>query len=102
MESFAPHPGIIRMIDDDTKEIRNVKAEEKSVRRQFVYPDRDDHEVEATDTNAVKRIPIVEVCMTPTDGKGNIVPRKQAKKMEIIEYGPDHRFLRSTLMFRNQ
>ncbi len=102
MESFASHPGTIRSFDGDTKEIRIAKAEEVPIKHRFVYLDRDDHEVEATDTNAVERIPIVEVRMTPTDGKGNIVPRKQAKKMEIIEYGPDHRFLRSTLMFRNK
>lgn len=102
MEAFTPHPGTIRSVDGDTKEIRIAKAEEVPIKHRFVYFDRDEHEVDATDTNAVVRIPVVEVRMTPTDGNGNIVPRKQAKKIEIIEYGPNHQFLRSTLMFRNK
>jgi len=101
MELLTPHPGVIRMIDDDTREVRVVNADEVPMRRRFVYLDRTGKELEATDTNATERVPIVEVRMTPTDGDGHVVPRAQARLIRIKESGPDNRVLRSTTLRKN-
>lgn len=102
MELLTPHPGVIRMIDDDTREVRVVNADKVPMRRRFVYLDRTGKELEATDTNATERVPIVEVRMTPTDGDGHVVPRAQARLIRIKESGPDNRVLRSTTLRKNQ
>lgn len=101
MSYFMPHPGTIRMIDDDNQSVRIVKADDVPLRRRFVFLDKSGNEVEADDKSAVERIPIVEVQMTPTDGDGHVVPREQARLIRIKEFGPEKRPLRSVTMTKN-
>jgi hypothetical protein len=101
MKQFAPHPGTIRMIDESDGSVRIVKAEEAPERRRFVYLDKDGGEIDSAE-KAVERIPIIEVRMTPTDGKGNLVPKERAHQIRIKEFGPEGRLLRSTTMTPNK
>jgi hypothetical protein len=97
MKQFAPHPGTIRMIDESDGSVRTVKADDVPERRRFVYLNKDGVEVDSAE-EAVERIPIVEVRMTPTDGKGNLVAKDHAQLIRIKEFGPGNRLLRSTTM----
>lgn len=101
MKQFAPHPGTIRMIDESDGSVRMAKAEDAPERRQFVYLDKDGREVDSVE-EAIDRIPIVEVRLTPTDGKGNLVPKDRAQLIRIKEFGPAGRLLRSTTMTPNK
>ncbi len=101
MKQFAPHPGTIRMIDEFDGSVRIVKAEDVPERRRFVYLDDHGREVDTAE-EAVERIPIVEVRMTPTDGKGNLVPKDRAQLIRIAEFGPEGRRLRTTTMTPNK
>ncbi len=97
MAQFPPHPGTIAMIDDSDGSVRIEKADETPERHRFVYLDKAGIEVDSAD-KAVERIPIVEVRMTPTDGDGHIVSKANARLIQIKEFGPKHRLLRSTTM----
>ncbi len=101
MKQFAPHPGAIRMIDESDGSVGMVKAEDAPERRRFVFLDKDGREVESLE-EAVDRIPIVEVRMTPTDGKGNLVRKDRAQVIRIKEFGPEKRLMRSTTMTPNK
>ena len=101
MKQFTPHPGTIRMIDESDSSVRIMKAEDAPERRRFVYLDDHGKEVDSAE-EAVERIPILEVRMTPTDGKGNLVPKNRAQLIRIIEFGPQGRRLRSTTMTPNK
>lgn len=101
MKQFTPHPGTIRMIDEFDGSVRIVKAEDVPERRRFVYLDDHGREVDSAE-EAVERIPIVEVRMTPTDGKGNLVPKDRAQLIRIAEFGPEGRRLRTTTMTPNK
>jgi hypothetical protein len=100
MKQFAPHPGTIRMIDESDNSVHLVKAEDAPDSRRFVLLDKKGIEVQDAE-QAVERIPIVEVRMTPTDGKGNLVSKDKAQLIRIKEYGPEGRLLRSTTMVPN-
>jgi hypothetical protein len=101
MTKFAPHPGTIRMIDESDGSVRIVQADKTPERHRFVYFDKAGIEVDPTE-EAVERIPIIEVRMTPTDGKGNLVPKDRAQVVRIKEFGPEKRLLRSTTMSPNK
>jgi hypothetical protein len=101
MRQFAPHPGTIRMIDESDGSVRTVKADETPEERRFVFLDKDGKEIDSAE-HAVERIPIVEVRMTPTDGKGNLVPKDRAQLIRIKEFGPEGRLMRSTTMTPNK
>ena len=97
MKQFAPHPGTIRKIDDSDGSVRLTKAEDTPDEHRFVLLDKKGVEVDDPE-KAAERVPIVEVRMTPTDGKGNFVPKEKAQMIRIKEYGPEGRLLRSTTM----
>ena len=101
VKQFAPHPGTIRMIDESDGSVRVVKAEDAPERQQFVYLDKDGREVDSA-AEAVDRIPVVEVRLAPTDGKGNLVPKDRAELIRIREFGPAGRLLRNTTMTPNK
>jgi hypothetical protein len=101
MKQFPPHPGTIRTIDEYDGSERISKAEETPERHRFVYLDGKGREVDSAE-DAAERIPIVEVRMTPTDGKGNLVPKDRAQLIRIVEFGPEGRRLRSTTMTPNK
>lgn len=101
MNQFPPHPGTIRMIDEFDGSVNIAKAEATPERHRFVYLDDDGKEVDSA-AEAVERIPIVEVRMTPTDGKGNLVPKDRAELIRISEFGPQGRRLRTTTMTPNK
>jgi hypothetical protein len=101
MKQFAQHPGTIRMIDESDGSVHVMKAEDAPERRRFVYLDDHGREVDSAE-EAFERIPIVEVRMTPTDGKGNLVPKDRAQLIRITEFGPEGRRLRSTTMTPNR
>lgn len=101
MTKFAPHPGTIRMIDESDGSVRIVQADETPERHKFVYLDKDGREVSSSG-EAVERVPIVEVQMTASDGKGNPVPKDRAQIIRIKEFGPDRRLLRTTTMTPNR
>lgn len=100
MMQFAPHPGTIRMVEESDGSVRIVRAEDVPERRRFVYLDKNGREVDSAE-EAVERIPIVEVRMTSTDGRGNLVPKDRAQLIRIKEFGPEGRLLRSTTMIPN-
>jgi hypothetical protein len=101
MSQFPPHPGTIRMIDEFDSSVSISKAEDTPERHRFVYLDDHGREVDSAD-EAAERIPIVEVRMTPTDGKGNLVPKDRAQLIRITEFGPEGRRLRTTTMTPNK
>ena len=85
------------MVDEFDNSVRVVKAEDVPERRRFVYLDDQGREVDSPE-DAIDRIPIVEVRLTPTDGKGNLVPKDRAQLIRITEFGPERRRLRTTTM----
>jgi hypothetical protein len=97
MAQFPPHPGTIAMIDESDGSVRIEKADETPEHHRFVYLNKAGVEVDSAD-QAIERIPIVEVRMTPTDGDGHIVSKDHARLIRIKEFGPEHRLLRSTTM----
>jgi hypothetical protein len=100
MKPFPPHPGTIRMMDEFDHSVELVKAETVPDRHRFVYLNDKGIEVDSAE-QAAERIPIVEVRMVPTDGKGNLVPKDKAQMIRITEFGPEGRRLRSTTMVPN-
>jgi hypothetical protein len=97
---FTEHPGTIKMIDAFDGSIRTKKAEDAPDAQRFVYLDATGAEIRSTD-QAAERIPIVEVQMIPTDGEGKLVSKEGASTIRILEYGPNKRLLRSTVMARS-
>jgi hypothetical protein len=100
MKNFATHPGTIRIINEADASIQILRAVEAPERQQFVYFDRVGLEV-GTAELATERVPIEEVRMTPTDGKGNLVAKERAVLVRIKEYGAGQRLLRTTTMTPN-
>lgn len=100
MEMMPPHPGQIKMVEEHDGSVRMLDASTVPDRQRFVYLDVNGIEVDSPD-KAVSRIPIIEVRMFSTDGEGHLVPKSRAKKLRIIEMGPDHRVLRSTVLVPN-
>lgn len=88
------------MIDDFNDTVRIEMAEDVPERHRFVYLGNDGGEVDSVD-DAVERIPIIEVRMTPTDGEGHLVPKDRARMIRIKEFGPHGRLLRTTTMTKN-
>ena len=97
MKQFTLHPGTIRMIDTYDGSVRVVKADETPELHRFVYLDEAGIEVSSA-SQALERVPIVEVQMTPTDEEGNLVPKDRAQLIRIKEFGAKQRLLRSTTM----
>lgn len=97
MKEFPPHPGTIRMVDMYDGSVRTVAAEETPEAHRFVYFDQAGAEVSSA-SQATERVPIVEVQMTPTDGKGHLTSKDHAELIRIKEFGPKHRLLRTTTM----
>jgi hypothetical protein len=97
---FTEHPGTIKMIDAFDGSIHTKKAEDAPDAQRFVYLDATGAEIRSAD-QAAERIPIVEVQMIPTDGEGKLVSKERASTIRILEYGPNKRLLRSTVMSRN-
>jgi hypothetical protein len=98
MKPFLDHPGKIKMMDLFHRTSKIVSIEDIPENRRFVYL-KDG--VETQDSKeATERVPIVEVHMLSSDEKGNLVSPEIAKLVEIKEFGPDMRPLRSTIMRR--
>jgi hypothetical protein len=98
MKPFPEHPGKIKMMDLFHRTSKIVSIEDIPENRRFVYL-KDG--VETHDpSEATERVPIVEVQMLSSDERGNLVSPENAKLVEIKEFGPDMRPLRSTIMRR--
>lgn len=100
MEKMPAHPGQIKMIEEYDGSVRLINVETVPDRQRFVYFDANGMEVDSLD-KAASRVPIVEVRMLSTDGQGNLVPKSRAKKLRILEMGPDQKVLRSTVLVPN-
>jgi hypothetical protein len=98
MKPFPEHPGKIKMVDLFHRTTKVVAIGEVPENRRFVYLKG---KVETHDPDeATERVPIVEVHMLSSDERGNLVSPDTAKFVEIKEFGPDMRPLRSTIMRR--
>lgn len=101
MTEQPAHPGEIRMVDAYDKSIRLVSAAEVPNRQKFVMLDKQG--VETSDPQlAVQYLPIVMARVLRLDAKGDLVPADRATQIRILEYGPDDRLLRSTLMLKDR
>ncbi len=96
---FAPHPGTIRMVEVQTETSRDVPIADVPEAQRFVYL-KDGIET-SNPAEATERVPIVEVRMISVDARGNLVPKEQATKLVIHEFGPEGRALRHTTMVRS-
>ncbi len=99
MELMPPHPGQIKMIEEFDGATRMVNASEVPETHRFMFLDAKGQETDPQ--AAVSRIPIVVVKMFSTDGQGNLVPKKRAKQLRVLEFGPDGQVLRSTVLVPN-
>lgn len=99
MKVFPAHPGKILITDMHTKLTHEADASQSSDRAKFVYLDSNGVEVDSPE-EAAERVPVVEVQMIPTDGRGVSVSREEAKQIRVLEFGPSHRPLRSTAMVK--
>jgi hypothetical protein len=90
-------PGTIRMIEVYEQTVRDVPADSVPSRQRFVMLDKNG--VETNDPAlATERISIVKVRILRLDASGGLAPAARAVQIEILEYGPSDRLLRSTLM----
>ena len=100
MINQAVHPGTIKIVDAYDKSVEEVPSESQPFQEQFVMLDADG--IETHDPNlAVEHIPIVLVRVLRLDANGELAPADRAIQMEILEYGPDDRLIRSTLMMKD-
>lgn len=99
-DPFAPHPGTILLVDRATGVEEARPADEFPPQQRFVHL-RNGEETMVPE-EATERIPIVRIETIPLDSHGNLVPREQATKMQVIEFGPDERRLRLSIRARRQ
>lgn len=90
------HPGFVTFETVATAEIRRASIEEIPEEKRFVY--FKDGKVVDNDELADEAVPIVKVRLVSTDMDGNLVEPSLAQQIDIIEFGPEGRRLRSTLM----
>lgn len=99
MSQFPPHPGKIKLIELYSNSVREVSADDVPEHSRFVYL-KDG--VETHDPQeATERIPIVEEHMMSLDAHGNLVPKEQATRIRIKQFGPGQRPLRDTTLVKN-
>jgi len=94
------HPGAVRMVDEYTHEVRVVPLSQVPESQRFVFY-KGDEEITSAD-GATRAVPIVEVRMFSLDADGKLVDKAHATRLRIIEIGPDHQPLRTTLLLPNR
>ena len=91
------HPGTIRIENVSGKSVENVPYDSVPQRQRFVMLDANG--VETNNPGEAKEtIPIVYVRVVMLDEKGKHARPEDAHSMQILEYGPNERLLRSTIM----
>jgi hypothetical protein len=96
MAKFPEHPGIVRMVDRFHQTTKEIPVAQVPAANRFVYYKGKVRTENATE--ATERIPIVVVEMMPLDAKGNLVPPESAATIQVSEFGPNRRPLRTTTM----
>jgi hypothetical protein len=91
------HPGTIRIENVAAKTVEVVPYDSVPPRQQFVMLDANGVETN-NPGEAKQRVPIVHVRVIMLDEKGQHARPEDARSMQILEYGPDERLLRSTIM----
>ncbi|HEY9029445.1 MAG TPA: hypothetical protein VIP05_34480 [Burkholderiaceae bacterium] len=97
---FMNHPGAVRMVDEYTHEVRVVPLSQVPESQRFVFY-KGDEEIASAD-GATRAVPIVEVRMFSLDADGKLVDKAHAARLRIIEIGPGHQPLRTTLLLPNR
>lgn len=93
----SEHPGTIRIENVSAKTVEIVPYDSVPQRQQFVMLDANGVETN-NPGEAKERVPIVYVRVIMLDEKGQHARPEYASSMQILEYGPNERFLRSTIM----
>jgi hypothetical protein len=98
MKPFPDHPGKVKTVDFFHKTSKSVLVGDVPENQRFVYFKNG---VETHDPDeATERAPIVEVHLLSSDEIGNLVSPEIAKLVQIKEFGPEMRPLRSTTLRR--
>ena len=93
------HPGTIRHVSAYDGKVEHKLIEGMPERHVFVYFK---NSLEVRDREAADEVvPIVEVEMISMNANGQFVPPQEAVRVDIYEFGPERRLLRTTHMMRH-
>ncbi len=92
-KNFPPHPGTIRIHYEWNQSDQILNAAKLPDTRRFAYYDSAGQEVDNANL-AHSRVPIQEEEVITLDANGKSVEPKHAIFCSIMQYGPNHKYLR--------
>ena len=91
------HPGKVVLAEFPANTKREISVDDFPAEKRFVFLKNG---FEVAPDKADEVVPVVKVDMIPLNDRDDMVPKDQATKVMIKEYGPEGRPLRMTIMIK--